>query len=174
MPPACAQCPPNGQFLDSRAGADKKKVDQVHRPDQQQYQYGRLQEQQGGADSSDMIGVKRHDDGTKTGHGHLFGLRIILLQGGILSVDLRLRLRQRRARLEPRNHLDDISSRMPLPRCALLRVRGKRKIQLRCRREEAKIGGQDADYSPWNAVDRGFGVPPHAGRPGNASASRRP
>ena len=46
-----------------------------------------------------MVIMKGHDNGAKTGISHHLGLRIIHLQRGVLHVDLGLGLSEARARL---------------------------------------------------------------------------
>ena len=70
---------PHGHFLHASAGADKKQVRKINGADQEKGEYACLQQQQDGTDRRHVIGVKRHDQRTKAGIGHQFGLADRLL-----------------------------------------------------------------------------------------------
>ena len=64
--------------------------------------------------------MQRNDRRAKASLGHHFRLRVVLLDRGIVRVDLRLRFGDRRARLQARDHLNGATAGMARGRPALL------------------------------------------------------
>ena len=105
VPPARTQGLPDGHFLDPAVGADQKQIQEVDHADQQERKGARLHPHQNRAHACDVVCVKGRHNGAKAGIGHHLGHGIVRFQRGILRVDLGLRLRNRRAWFEARNHL---------------------------------------------------------------------
>ena len=70
-----------------------------------------------------MLRVKGDHGRTKAGLSHHLRFRIVLLHLGVVRVDLGLRFRDRRARLQTRDHVGAASAGMARFRSALFFIR---------------------------------------------------
>ena len=81
MPTARAHRLTDRHFFRAPARADQKEVHQINRPDQQKKKYPGLHQQKGWANGPHVIGAK-------AGLGHHLRFRIVLLDRGVVRVDL--------------------------------------------------------------------------------------
>ena len=152
MPPARAHRLADRHFFGPAARANQEEVDEVDRADEQEKKHAGLHQPEGRTDGADVIRMQRNHRRTKARLGHHFRLGIVLLDCGIVRVDLRLRFRDRRARFQPPDHVYGAAAGMPLARRALLRPRPDRLDQPRFRGEESKVRRQHADDLSLDAV----------------------
>src|SRR5439155_19787063 len=82
--------------------------------------------------------------------------RIIFLDGGVVRIDLGLRVRDRRARLQPRDHVHDAAARVARFRPTLFHTGFYRKKNACLGREKTKSRRQDANDLSWDTVYAGI------------------
>ena len=127
VPAAGAERLPHGELLDAAAGADQQQVHQVDGADQQQEQGAGLHQQQRGADRCDVVRMQRcHDRAEARRRPSSLRVGSVAAMRGVLRVDLRLRLRERRAGLEPRDHVLALPPECRFVGRAVLRSGGER------------------------------------------------
>src|SRR5205814_5478761 len=83
-------------------------------------------------------------------------LGLVFLHLGVVHVDLGLRFRDRRARLQTRDHVGAASAGMARFRPALFFIRFYRDENARLRREKAKTRRQDANYLSRDTIHADF------------------
>src|SRR5439155_2129919 len=92
------------------------------------------------------------------GFGHHFRFRIIFLDGGVVRIDLGLRFRDRRARLQSRDHVRDAAARVARFRPTVFHTGFYRKKNARLGREKTKSRRQDANDLSWDTVYAGITI----------------
>src|SRR5438132_158499 len=92
----------------------------------------------------------------EAGFGHHFRFRIVLLDRGVVRIDLGLRFRDRRARFQSRDHVRDAAARVARFRSTLYHIGFYRKKNARLRREKTKSRRQDANDLSWDTVYAGI------------------
>src|SRR3989440_12973768 len=96
--------------------------------------------------------MQRNHRRAEAGFGHHFRFRIVLLDRGVVRIDLRLRFRDRRARLQSRDHVRDAAARVARLRSTLFPTGFYRKKNARLGREKTKSRRQDANDLSWDTV----------------------
>ena len=132
--------------------ADQQQVHQIHRADHQQEEDAGLRQEHERPDRRDVVRVKRDNDRSESGTRDHRGFRIVAFEHGILRVELRLRLGDRGARLQPRDHL---RRRPGVAACRppLLGVGRQRQIDPCLGGEKPEARRQHADHRVRHAVD---------------------
>jgi len=120
MPSARPHRLTNRHFFRAAARANQKKVNEVDRADEQEKKHAGLHQPKCRTNGAHVICMERKHRRAEAGLGHRFRFGIIFLDGGVVRIDLRLRFGDRRARLQPRDHVRAASARMALRRRALL------------------------------------------------------
>src|SRR6266446_8157876 len=100
--------------------------------------------------------MQRNHRRAEAGVHHHFRFRIIFLDGGVVCIDLGLRFRDRRARLQPRDHVRDAAARVARFRPTLFHTGFYRKKNARLGREKTKSRRQDANDLSWDTVYAGI------------------
>src|SRR5436190_9017446 len=100
--------------------------------------------------------MQRNHRRAEAGFGHRFRFRIIFLDGGVVRIDMRLRLRDRRARFQSRDHVRDAAARVARLRSTLFPTGLYRKKNARLGREKTKSRRQDANDLSWDTVYAGI------------------
>src|ERR1700736_3882433 len=155
MPSARSHRLADRHFFRSIARTDQEKIDQIYRPNEQQEKHPALHQQKWRTNGTDVIRMQRNHQRAKAGFGHHFRLRIIFLDGGVVCIDLGLRFRDRRARLQPRDHVRDAAARVARFRPTLFHTGFYRKKNACLGREKTKSRRQDANDLSWDTVYAG-------------------
>src|SRR5438874_1025639 len=96
--------------------------------------------------------MQRNHRRAEAGFGHHFRFRIVLLDRGVVRVDLGLRFRDRRARFQSRDHVRAVTVRVARFRPTLFHTGFYRKKNARLGREKTKSRRQDANDLSWDTV----------------------
>src|SRR6267142_332095 len=88
--------------------------------------------------------MQRNHRRAEAGFGHHFRFRIVLLDRGVVRIDLGLRFRDRRARFQSRDHVRDAAARVARFRSTLFHIGFYRKKNARLGREKTKSRRQKA------------------------------
>src|SRR5213080_678564 len=99
--------------------------------------------------------MQRNHRRAEAGFGHHFRFRIVLLDRGVVRIDLGLRFRDRRARFQSRDHVRAAAARVARFRSTLFHTGFYRKKNARLGREKTKSGRQDADDLSWDTIYAG-------------------
>src|SRR6267378_2121005 len=100
--------------------------------------------------------MQRNHRRAEAGFGHHFRFRIVLLDRGVVRIDLGLRFRDRRARFQSRDHVRDAAARVARFRSTLFHIGFYRKKNARLRRKKTKSRRQDANDLSWDTVYAGI------------------
>src|SRR5437870_6279225 len=100
--------------------------------------------------------MQRNHRRTEAGFGHHFRFRIVLLDLGVVRIDLGLRFRDRRAWFQARDHVRDAAIRVARFRSTLFHTGFYRKKNARLGREKTKSRRQDANDLSWDTVYAGI------------------
>src|SRR5216110_2879732 len=99
--------------------------------------------------------MQRNHRRAEAGFGHHFRFRIVLLDAGVVRIDLGLRFRDRRARLQSRDHVRDAAARVARFRPTLFHTGFYRKKNACLGREKTKSRRQNANDLSWDTVYAG-------------------
>src|SRR5437763_13191641 len=100
--------------------------------------------------------MQRNHPRTEAACGHHFPFRIVLLDRGVVRIDLGLRFRDRRARFQSRAHVRAAAARVARFRSTLFHIGFYRKKNARLGREKTKSRTQDANDLSWDTVYAGI------------------
>src|SRR6266404_114098 len=103
-----------------------------------------------------MLSMQWPDERSEARFGHRFRLGIVLLDLGVVRIDLRLRFRDCRARLQSRDHVGAAAARVARFRPTLFHTGFYRKKNARLGREKTKSRRQDANDLSWDTVYAGI------------------
>ncbi len=129
MLPACAHRLPDRHFFRPAARTNQEEVDQINRADEEEEKHAALHEQQCRTDGAHVMRMQRNHRRAKTSLGHHFRLGIVLLDRGIVRVDLRLRFGDRRTGFQARDHVNGATAGMACLGAALLWSRFVRHVK---------------------------------------------
>src|SRR6266403_2743445 len=100
--------------------------------------------------------MQRNHRRAEAGFGHHFRFRIVLLDRGVVRIDLGLRFRDRRARFQSRDHVRAAAARVARFRSTIFHTGFYRKKNARLGREKTKSRRQDANDLSWDTVYAGI------------------
>src|SRR5438046_4236237 len=100
--------------------------------------------------------MQRNHRRAEAGFGHHFRFRIVLLDGGVMRINLGLRFHDRRARFQARDHVRAAAARVARFRSTLFHIGFYRKKNARLGREKTKSRRQEANDLSWDTVYAGI------------------